>query len=251
MIPSDVLMKLATIGLSEEQARAVAEMLSSVEKATKSESEVALEARRASDRDRKARQRHGKSRDITGQDGTNQDSPAPSPSPLVPPSQTLPPIIPQSSSPSPEKKRATRLPENWVLPASWGEWAVKQGYSEAHIRLEADKFRDFWCSKSGKDATKVDWFATWRNWMRNSRNSTQRGHAPPEPTLADGFKQLSQQLQQQDDYHGGPTIEGSNEHRDFDHSGEAIPRSDAEERQRKRVDGILFDSLPQMHFPRD
>jgi hypothetical protein len=56
---------------------------------------------------------------------------------------------------------------------------LQQGHSEAHIRLEADKFRDFWCSKSGKDATKVDWLATWRNWIRNSKPAAHRGQAPP------------------------------------------------------------------------
>lgn len=30
---------------------------------------------------------------------------------------------------------------------------------------ETEKFRNYWRSKSGKDATKLDWPATWRNWM--------------------------------------------------------------------------------------
>ncbi|MDD9333336.1 MAG: hypothetical protein PV354_06640, partial [Bartonella sp.] len=28
------------------------------------------------------------------------------------------------------------------------------------------KFRDYWQAKSGKEAKKVDWSATWRNWYR-------------------------------------------------------------------------------------
>lgn len=65
--------------------------------------------------------------------------------------------------------RGTRLSEDWALPAAWGRWALDEGHSEATIRAEADRFRDFWCSKSGKDATKVDWQATWRNWMRDKK----------------------------------------------------------------------------------
>jgi len=33
---------------------------------------------------------------------------------------------------------------------------------------ETDKFRDYWLAKSGRDATKVDWNATWKNWLRKA-----------------------------------------------------------------------------------
>jgi hypothetical protein len=33
---------------------------------------------------------------------------------------------------------------------------------------ETLKFINYWQAKSGKDATKVDWPATWRNWMLNA-----------------------------------------------------------------------------------
>lgn len=67
------------------------------------------------------------------------------------------------------KKTGSRLPENWVLPSAWGAWAVDEGWPESVVRLEAEKFRDYWIAKTGKDATKADWLATWRNWMRNSK----------------------------------------------------------------------------------
>jgi len=67
------------------------------------------------------------------------------------------------------KKRASRLPEGWTLPPDWLAWAEGQGGTAAHWRAEADKFRDYWCAKSGAAATKLDWQATWRNWCRNAR----------------------------------------------------------------------------------
>lgn len=70
---------------------------------------------------------------------------------------------------SSQKKRGSRLPENWHLPRDWGEWALSEGWPEQVIRDQADRFRDYWISKSGQAATKRDWFATWRNWMRNSK----------------------------------------------------------------------------------
>lgn len=70
---------------------------------------------------------------------------------------------------SQKKKRGTRLPENWVLPLKWGEWAIESGWSEYSVRTEADRFRDYWIAKT-RDATKLDWEATWRNWMRSSKS---------------------------------------------------------------------------------
>jgi hypothetical protein len=91
-------------------------------------------------------------------------------------------------APLPKKQKATRLSEDWSLPRAWGQWAVSEGFPEQTVRLEAAKFRDFWCAKSGKDATKLDWFATWRNWIRNCSKS-QPGHGPPPParTMSDAI----------------------------------------------------------------
>ena len=63
------------------------------------------------------------------------------------------------------KKRPSRLPESWTLPKPWGDWAISQGMPEFNVRREADRFRDYWLSKP-KDAAKLDWQATWRNWVR-------------------------------------------------------------------------------------
>ena len=70
---------------------------------------------------------------------------------------------------SSQKNRASRLSEDWFIPSEWGEWALSEGWTKDAIRSEADKFKDYWNAKSGKDATKVSWQATWRNWMRNSK----------------------------------------------------------------------------------
>lgn len=68
---------------------------------------------------------------------------------------------------SPKKSpRGSRISPDWHLPKAWGEWAVGQGLDELSVRREADRFRDYWLAKAGKDATKTDWLATWRNWCR-------------------------------------------------------------------------------------
>ena len=66
------------------------------------------------------------------------------------------------------KKTGSRLPEDWTLPTDWRVWAVSEGMMEIDVQREAAKFRDYWIAKSGKDASKRDWQATWRNWIRKA-----------------------------------------------------------------------------------
>ena len=70
--------------------------------------------------------------------------------------------------PSTTAKTATRLPDDWVLPMSWGEWAQSErpDMTTVDVRKEAEVFADFWHAKAGADAKKLDWQATWRNWIR-------------------------------------------------------------------------------------
>lgn len=77
--------------------------------------------------------------------------------------------------------RAYRLPKDWSLPDDWLAWAVDAGCSEQEAKGQADRFRDYWLAKPGKDGTKVDWSATWRNWIRKHLDGrgAVNGHAAP------------------------------------------------------------------------
>lgn len=48
-----------------------------------------------------------------------------------------------------------------------------------NLAVEAEKFADYWTAKSGTDATKLDWVATWRNWCRNARAQQTNIEAQP------------------------------------------------------------------------
>ena len=37
------------------------------------------------------------------------------------------------------------------------------------------QFSDYWTAKSGANATKLDWLATWRNWCRKAKADRSRG----------------------------------------------------------------------------
>ena len=82
---------------------------------------------------------------------------------------TLPIVIAPTVVEAKKNTKGSRLPDDWFLPKAWGEWALEQGWEIEAIRLEADKFGDYWRAKSGKDACKRDWFATWKNWIRNAK----------------------------------------------------------------------------------
>jgi len=76
----------------------------------------------------------------------------------------------EEGKPSSKKAQGKRLPDDWVLPDNYGQWALGEGWPESVIRSESEKFKDYWHSLPGAKARKVDWLATWRNWMRNSKS---------------------------------------------------------------------------------
>ncbi|MGY0134607.1 helix-turn-helix domain-containing protein [Bordetella bronchiseptica] len=70
--------------------------------------------------------------------------------------------------PKPASTRGSRLPDTWVLPRSWGLAAQRlcPGLTAERIREIAEEFRDYWVALPGAKACKLDWLATWRNWVR-------------------------------------------------------------------------------------
>jgi len=63
-----------------------------------------------------------------------------------------------------------RLPRDWMLPNDYREWAVTNlGWSASQANEVAECFSDYWHSATGKNASKADWFATWRNWCRREK----------------------------------------------------------------------------------
>lgn len=89
------------------------------------------------------------------------------------------------------KKKGSRLTEDWVLPRGWGQWAVEsEGLTEEEVRRQAERFRDFWLGVSGQRGVKMDWQATWRNWIRRYAEDCAAKKSPPgRAGGGDGFEQ--------------------------------------------------------------
>lgn len=75
---------------------------------------------------------------------------------------------------APKSKRAKRIDPNWRPSEADRQFAVNRGFTEQEISEHADTFKDYWIAVSGQRATKVDWSATWRNWLRKERPGGER-----------------------------------------------------------------------------
>jgi hypothetical protein len=65
------------------------------------------------------------------------------------------------------KREGERLPEDFSpTQKSWDIMA--EHFPQVDLKLETHSFKDYWFSATGTNATKKDWDAAWRNWIRNS-----------------------------------------------------------------------------------
>ncbi|MFN6993718.1 MAG: DUF1376 domain-containing protein [Aquincola tertiaricarbonis] len=115
------------------------------------------------------------------------------PTPPAPPAPAPPAALaaatppPPDPPPAPPESRGTRLPKDWQLPKAWGDWALAEypQWTADKVRREGASFRDHWVAKT-KDAAKLDWLATWRNWCRSDiAHRDDPKPRPPAPAQAD------------------------------------------------------------------
>ncbi len=87
--------------------------------------------------------------------------------PRPPDTQTvLEPSLTQQS-PNARGSRGTRLPDNWRPSDTTRAWTLEH-VDQRTAAHELEKFRNYWTAKAGQAARKVDWEATWRNWILNA-----------------------------------------------------------------------------------
>jgi len=83
--------------------------------------------------------------------------------------------------------RGARLPSDWVADDELLAWAM-QKRPDVDPDLETEKFVNYWVAMPGAKGRKLDWSATWRNWILGAR-STPR-YAPTLPEAAPPSKTL-------------------------------------------------------------
>ena len=70
---------------------------------------------------------------------------------------------------TPKQKKGSRLPDDWDCSTELGKWAMNEyGMTRDEVAAEIYAFIDYWKAKTGQNAIKLDWDATFRNWIRNN-----------------------------------------------------------------------------------
>lgn len=132
------------------------------------------------DRQARYRQRQSVTSDVT-RDVTRDVTP-PSLKDVVPKLTTVqgnqnpPPYSP----PAPKNSRGSRIAADAVLSERNRADALRIGVPADKLDGVWQRHRDFWTAKAGKDAVKLDWDATWRNWC--SSECDRKGWAPSSPS---------------------------------------------------------------------
>lgn len=77
-------------------------------------------------------------------------------------------------------KRGTRIPDDFIATAEMRQWAADRT-PLVDVDHSTERFVNHWRAKAGKDATKLDWLATWRNWLiRDQDDRSNRKLTPTE-----------------------------------------------------------------------
>jgi hypothetical protein len=64
-------------------------------------------------------------------------------------------------------QRGKRLANDFSFPLEWEQFC-KETRPELHPTRTFDQFKEYWIAQAGQKGVKLDWFATWRNWVRST-----------------------------------------------------------------------------------
>lgn len=106
-----------------------------------------------------------------------QSAPAPAPPPTPAPVSTLVSAAVAAPRRQATDRRGARLARDWAPAPDAIAFAAAAGLAPAAIAAEAAKFRDYWIAIPGARGCKLDWPATWKNWIR--RTAEQQPGRPP------------------------------------------------------------------------
>lgn len=95
----------------------------------------------------------------------------------APPAEDAPPAeVPMETKAVKSTRRGTRLPDAWTPSPELIAWA-KEKAPGVDILTATDNFVDYWRASSGSKASKLDWPAAWRVWIRNEGQRTPQRRA--------------------------------------------------------------------------
>jgi hypothetical protein len=82
--------------------------------------------------------------------------------------QTAIPETERETETKKEKKTlGKRLASDFSFPKEWEEFCQTERPELSPVKT-FDQFKDYWIAQAGQKGVKLDWFATWRNWVRST-----------------------------------------------------------------------------------
>jgi len=84
-----------------------------------------------------------------------------------------------NQEPIEKKTLGKRLASDFCLTKEWEDFC-QQTRPELSPVKTFDQFKDYWIAQAGQKGVKLDWFATWRNWVRSTN--------APKPNYADNIR---------------------------------------------------------------
>ena len=64
-----------------------------------------------------------------------------------------------------KSNRGSRLPADFFFPKEWCDFCAEHR-TDLNPQKVFDEFKDYWIAQPGQKGVKLDWEATWRNWVR-------------------------------------------------------------------------------------
>jgi len=109
------------------------------------------------------------------------------------PTQPNPSLPDPSISSEGAAKRGQRLPEPFMVTAPMREWAAREVPTVA-VDASTRRFVDHWRAESGPKASKKDWVAAWRNWLRRDSEHVRPGSKPSKDDRALTLLEMGREL---------------------------------------------------------
>lgn len=148
-----------------------------------SRKQVQAERQRGAERQKQWRERQSKDQQSNGVTNgvTNAVTPplvtpfvtAARPDPLTTTTKEPPPLRGAPPRAAARGPQASRIPADFQPTTEMLDWALRET-PNVPIQPTTEDFCDYWASKAGKEALKVDWNRTWKRWMRKASQDAPR-----------------------------------------------------------------------------
>lgn len=119
------------------------------------------------------------------------------------------PSLPAVGSADAKPKKGTRWESSRIVEKQWlldgYQCRVEHDLPNINLGVEAEKFAHYWSSKTGANATKLDWHRTWLAWCLKAEGKSNgtgfMGRTNGRPSVGDTIRDLAAGMDPEDSLH--------------------------------------------------